>query len=121
MQPPSVGSFWMRDERLCTITLPHFGQQDIRMHTHTSQERYDQPWQSSLVPLVHRSGWRQTLLAHLYLLMPQIIVQARLSDTSALSGAIGRVMDAWHIGKREQLIGTAQAWLYREDRLLVFS
>jgi hypothetical protein len=58
-------------------------------------------------------------MARPYILIPDYEFTVGLYPRPTVQGAIGEVLSSEWVGMKQQGIGQAQAWLYKEDRTLV--
>ncbi len=88
----------------------------IRCKLHVADEAYRD--HHAPFPLTHRQGERTYVQAWPYVLEPAATLTV-LVPSPTTSGATGAVADAAWTGLRHRRLGTAQAWAYPADRLLV--
>jgi hypothetical protein len=86
----------------------------VRGKFHVADEAYRD--HHTLFSLTQAQGERTSVQAWAYLLVPATTLAV---DLSTGPGAIGAVVDATWTGLRHRRLGTAQAWAYPADRLLV--
>jgi hypothetical protein len=89
----------------------------VRGKVHVSDEAYRD--QHTLFPLTHAQGERTYVQAWSYILEPTTTLTVDLIPSPTTASAIGEVTDAAWTGLQPRRLGTAQAWAYPADRLLV--
>ena len=119
-------SFWMHDTLLFEGNFKYYGnkKQEIRGKIHIAGERYDfHNFGHSLERsyLKSRKGERVYLLMHPYVVQPNIVMNIVVQPKHyADAGTIlGKTIDSRVSGLRQEDIGSAQAWYYPEDKILV--
>jgi hypothetical protein len=70
-------------------------------------------------PLTHAEGVRTSILAAPYILEPATTRSVDDAPSLTTSGILVEEVDATKTGLRQHRLGTAQAWAYPADRLLV--
>ena len=93
------------------------GPHAIRMRIHTSEERYSGG--ETIYKLKQPRGDKDYVMAKPYILEPNITLTIATYPQPSSAGAIGEVLDSQWEGMRHRDIGNAQAWYYREDKVLV--
>lgn len=124
-QHETTDPFWTHDVPLAEGVHLHTGlhgpqPQSVCMRMHLSEETYPRGHgHSEIVPIGNEPGKRAYLLAHLYLLVPDITLEVGLYDRPTTTGAIGEVIRTHLEGTRSLQIGSGQAWFYMADKTLV--
>ena len=91
----------------------------VRLRLHAAEECYYGRAAGELIPLTHPEGVATYIHAQPYVLEPAITFSIDLFPTPTETGAIGEVVDSGWAGMRHRDIGTAQAWWYPADRVVV--
>lgn len=112
-----VDSYWQIDLAVGEGQI-HGEQYAIRLRVHTSTEPYRGG--EGLVKLVHTHGERTYFHARPYILVPEITLTIGVYDRPTGQNQIGEVIASEWEGMKQQEIGSAQAWYYPKDRLLIF-
>ena len=112
--------FWTHDVELGEETFYRDSLHTIRLKLHRSTERYSKYHDyDEIVPLDTKRGERLYFLAKPYILVPDIRLTMRAYPTPDPSGAVGEVESSWWEGMKHDELGSAQAWYYLPDRILV--
>lgn len=116
--------FWTHDVVLAEdVPLrdgPRVRPRAVRARFHVSEETYPHTYgRTEIVPVADEPGTRRYVLAHPYMLVPDITVQIGLYSHPSASGAIGEVTGSTREGMRPLQIGSGQAWYYPADKTIV--
>jgi hypothetical protein len=110
--------FWQFDEAIGEGRF--YGEPyTMRLKAHISEERYHRAEGDEIVPLQAKSGTRIDVLAKPYILIPDYTFTIGMYSQPTEQGAIGEVISSDWVGMKQQEIGQAQSWLYKEDRTLI--
>ena len=116
----SEHDFWTADLPLAEGRF-HQEQTAIRVKLHESWEPYSRTAGPEIIPIHRPRGQRLYILARPYVLEPdaRLAVQLYPYPTPGDRGAVGEVVQAaWH-GLRQRDVGSAQAWYYPDEAILV--
>lgn len=90
------------------------------MKAHVSKERYHRASEvDEIVPLQAKRGTHIYVMVRPYILEPDYRISVGLYEQPTREGAIGEVTSADWVGMHQREVGSAQAWLYPQERILV--
>ena len=116
--------FWTEHMQLFTAPFPSYyaKPQKVWGRFHTSDERYFDG-SREIISLQERTGNRTYVMMHPYILEPKLTFTVGLYNKPKTyhdqESPIGEVIKSSHDGFREVQAGSAQAWYYHEDKIIV--
>lgn len=112
--------YWTHDYQIGEGTFYRDSRHAIRLKLHRSTERYAAD-EDEIIPVQTKHGERLYFQAKPYILVPDFRVSVNLYPypTPGDQGAVGEVASSEWEGMKHDELGTAQAWYYPADRILV--
>jgi hypothetical protein len=118
-------NYWTHDIPIATARFPYYRNEPrmVQGKIHVSEEHIYTSIVREIVPLSSKSGTRNYVSLHPYVIEPQMVINvgmyAKPKHYADQESAIGKVLSSEVKGLRQHVIGSAQAWYYPKDKLLV--
>jgi len=117
--------YWTQDIPLFVGKFPYYRNQPrmVQGRIHLSEERYRAGY-NEIIPLSEKTGARQYVSMHPYVLEPEVFITIGLypkpKQYADQDEAIGETLSTPQVkGMRQNQVGNAQAWYYPQDRVIV--
>lgn len=116
--------YWQQHVKVGEVSLhPRDGLHQLYLQVHMSEEQYGSEMERELgVRLSEPRGVRAYVHARPSILVPRIMLTVALSDDAEVASsakAVGEVVESRLEGMERWQLGTAQAWYYPSDHILV--
>jgi len=119
-------TFWTERPPFFTAQFPTYYRKPQQVHGrfHTSEERYEASLSSEIIPLSAKKGSRTYVMMHPYVLEPKLTLTIGLYSNpkhyADQESPIGETIGTPQVeGFREVQVGSAQAWYYPMDKIIV--
>src|SRR5918992_1602270 len=117
--------YWTYDIPLFTGRFPYYRNepQMVQGKIHLSKQRIYTKIVHEIVPLKSKRGFRSYVNLRPYVLEPQFVINfgmySKPKQYADQESAIGQVLSSKVNGVRQHVVGSAQAWYYPKDKLIV--